>query len=169
MIDNICRSPTLLAMEGGTCDHNMANVPTSRFFEGTVDVPNNLPSASYNKMINSPKSKEYGEEIAIFQSWNQGYGPAAGLLWFPCAIEKNTRCMWPSDGTSDGRPLTCGRWVMETANSDIYLPISGCVECLSENNTLSAEENAVNERTINRLDDVSPGKFIFRYCIMHHI
>jgi len=82
MIDGICRNPTLLAMEGGTCDHNMANVPTSRFFEGTVDAPNNLPTASYNKMINSPKSKEYGEEIATFQSWSQGFGQQLDCFGF---------------------------------------------------------------------------------------
>lgn len=157
MIDGVCSNPVDLAMEGGTCDHNMANVPPSTFFRGTEAVPHNLPSASYNKMINSPKSKEYGDEMSgIFEVWSNDFGPAAGIVWFPCAIEKNTRCMWSTDGSSDSRPSTCGRFDPDPSDFfGIIMALEGCNECGATNGPiLLAEDNPITNRTVGRYDDL---------------
>jgi len=157
IIDGLCQTNDPLNTESinRTCDHDMANAPPSRFFEGTVDRPDNLPSTSLNEMISSPKESKFGDKIELFEGWPVDLGPAAGIVWYPCAVEKNTRCMWPMDGDSDRRPLTCGRLVVQE-NMDLSVP--GCTACLSENNTLSAEENTVDGRTIQRLDDVFTGE-----------
>ncbi len=168
IIDGVCQTNDVLNIESlsRTCDYDMANAPPSRFFEGTVDKPDNLPSASYNEMISSPKESKFGDKIALFDGWNADYGPAAGLVWFPCALEKNTRCMFPADGDSDRRPLTCGRRVFANT-TDMSGP--ECTACLSVNNTLSAEENTVDGRTIQRLDDVFTGELCYQYTLFYLI
>jgi len=41
--------------------------------------------------------------------------------------------------------------------------------CLSVNNTLSAEENTVDGRTIQRLDDVFTGELCYQYTLFYLI
>jgi len=164
-IDGICTTNDPINTESinRTCDYDMANAPPSRFFEGTVEKPDNLPSAHFNEMISSPKESKFWDKIPLFESWGGEYGPAAGIVWYPCALEKNTKCMWPMDGDSDRRPLTCGRRVADSeAQNTTDYSVPKCTACLSENNTLSAEENTVDGRTIQRLDDVFTGELCVR-------
>lgn len=164
MIDGVCLGASCVEASC-TCDHNMAHAPTSAFFGGTVDGINDLVSASYNKMINSPESIDFGDEIYIFPSWSSGFGPAAGLVYYPCAAEKSTRCMWPTDAASDQRPLSCGRCNPFGFEINHMSSIPGCTDCMNEN-PLSAEDNTVNGRTIHRLDDLPTGKYLYHTCII---
>ena len=52
-IPSMCISAVSDPFANITCDHNMANHPTSEFFSGPADNPDNLVAASYNNMINS--------------------------------------------------------------------------------------------------------------------
>ena len=90
IIDGICHSNDILNIDsvGRTCDYDMANAPPSRFFEGTIDKPlDNLPSAAYNELISSPKESKFRDKIPLFESWGGGYGPAAGIVWYPRAYQ----------------------------------------------------------------------------------
>lgn len=156
MIDSICNP----IQTPGTppCDYNLANSPPATLFGGTVvqelqDKKPDLVTSLKNNMFDTPISDEYGDEISIFESWglngDLAYGPAAGFIWFPCAAEKATRCFWPSDGSSDGRPLTCSRM-------DINLnSFEGCEECfVNEGPVLLAEDNLITNKSIGRYDDM---------------
>ena len=55
------------------CDYNMANVPAANLFGGPLLVEStntkpNLVSSLKNDMFDTPSGKEYGEDIAIFES-----------------------------------------------------------------------------------------------------
>ena len=66
-----------------------------------------------------------------------------------------TRCMWPIDSDSDGRPLECGRYPFEKINRMLGFQISdflSCVECFDS--VLPAKDNTVNGRTIHYMDDL---------------
>jgi len=161
MIDGIC-NPAL-----PDCDYNIANSPPGIVFAGTVEGSTkkpNLPVSLKNDMFDTPKSKEYGDQIAIFQPWVYApppmqfspYGPAAGYIYFSCAAEKATRCMWPTDGGSDKRNLTCSRKDNNHNVGDLrVMSYDGCMDCVvDENPVLLAVDNPITNHAVGRFDDM---------------
>ena len=139
------------------CDYNMANSPpgtilSSTFLGESMKKPNFAVSLK-NDMFDTPK--DYGDEIPIFESWNKSgpFGPAAGVIYFPCAAEKATRCMWPVDGNTDRRNLTCSRQDPDALNG--IFSVKGCTECAAEQSgVISAEDNPITNRAVGRFDDM---------------
>jgi len=71
-------------------DYNLANTKSKKFFMGTSEHPDNIATALVNEKLSSPASEKYGEEVYIFHSWDSivTFGPAAGLVYYPCAVEQ---------------------------------------------------------------------------------
>ena len=86
MFDGICNpySPD------NKCEYNLANTKSKKFFMGTATHPDSIATALVNERLSSPASEKYGEEVYIFHSWDPfvTYGPAAGLVYYPCAAEQ---------------------------------------------------------------------------------
>ena len=80
----------------------------------------------------------------IFETWRNDFGPAAGIVWLPCAIEKNTRCMWSTDGASDSKPSTCGR---QNPDPSSFFGIV-MTQCGATGPILSAEDNPITNHTV---------------------
>ena len=83
MLDGFC-DPFDISL-AATCDYNLEDAPSKSFFGGTIDNPNNLATSLISDVLTTPKSNEYGDSIYVFPP---GFGPAAGLIFSPCAAEK---------------------------------------------------------------------------------
>ena len=81
--DGICNPDKI-----SKCNFNLGEAKKEKFFNGTVTHPDNIVPLLTNKRIGSPESNKYGDENYVFHSWDFHYGPAAGAIYYPCAVEK---------------------------------------------------------------------------------
>ena len=89
VLDGVCNP-----LDIGNCNFNLAD-SKEKFFNGTALKPGNLATALMNEMISSPSSEKYGDEVYVWKSWEALFGPAVGVVYFPCAAKQvSTMCMY---------------------------------------------------------------------------
>ena len=82
VLDGVCTP-----LDIPNCNFNLAD-SKEKFFSGTDAKPGNLATALMNEMISSPSSEKYGDEVYVWKSWEALYGPAVGVLYYPCAAKQ---------------------------------------------------------------------------------
>jgi len=107
-----------------------------KMFGGTAVHPENLPASIINNDLSS--SNEYG--INLFRSWSiaaypyqnstmikRVYGPPAGIVYSPCAIDKALKCSYVQSADTDARVNAgCGRLDIDGLNYSNYFNLDAC-------------------------------------------
>ena len=68
------------------CDHNLANSPQEVLFGGTIRGQDDLVSMLHNGVISTPTDQD--DKIPVYKACEEGFGPAADLVYYPCAAKK---------------------------------------------------------------------------------
>ena len=127
-----------------------------KMFGGTAAHPENLPASIINNDLSS--SNEYG--INLFRSWGLPvhpyqnstmvrvlFGPPAGIVYSPCAVDKALKCSYVQSADTDDRVNAgCGRLDVAGLNYSNYFDLDACSK--DDLLYLSSAANTVNHEVI---------------------